>query len=673
MDNIILKKIEEAKQKLNTNDLDKKELIKIYQCIKLDEDRIKTEEVKLKLYNLMAYICIKLEIKEEEINYLFKIKKIKSDFDILIRIVDYYYFIDKEKCLLECSKILQCSELIEDDEKKERVINKKLDVLKDLMEIDISKNKKELYNREIINCYDNLIELHKNKKENIYEFYIEEKINYLMFEPRESVDIKNENIKRMLIYIETDMGKEWGELYYQKKIYGLLCLNKYEEIIYLYKVEVENNYNDNICFIHYLTSLYRLGKIDEFREEIRNKEIFNDSESIGILLYKLKIAIRDNDEELINDVLIKSYQLNNNYAEDLRFKALIALYKISKFTNEEYKKKIEEMYFKTLINDKTNNNNYQAYSNITLNLFEKNDKNSMLYHYTSIYALKGIIENKELWVTGMDYLNDSKERRYIIEYLEFVIKKLKESSNIELIQCLEYVLWGIRLFFKEKLSETGEIYDVIRSYVNNNLIRRLNDSYVLSLSKNSDSLTLWGNYANNEGYNIGFDKNSLIETFINSDCTQYSMPLHGEVLYKSIEYDKDVNSDEIIIEIEEYYNKCIEYDVSKEKIICGLIGNMIYIGLFIKQKEFMNEEEYRVVFLRENYFQEGFKTEFRIKDSSFIPFIKVPFNERDIKSIRVGPNNKNDITKNGLKCLLEEMGFDLKEIEINKSNIPLRY
>lgn len=556
---------------------------------------------------------------------------------------------------------------------KIEIFRSKLNVLELLIDSNVKQNKKEFYNREIINCYDNLIELYKKDKENLYKYYIEEKINYLMFKPIENFCINNENIKRMLICIETDMGKDWKEIYYQKKMYGLLSLSKYDEVIYLYKSEVESYYNDNLCFTYYLTSLYRLGEIDELRNELRHIDILNDNKSIGILIYKLRIAIKDNDKELIDEVLSKSYEINGHYAEDLRLKALMALYKISEFTNEEYKEKIERMYFESLTKDKKLENNYQAYSNITLNLFDKKDINSILYHYTSIYGLKGIIENKELWVTGMDYLNDSKERRYILEYLQYIIKKLKENNKIELVGCLEYVLWGIKLFFKEDLFEDVEIYSVIRKYVTNNLIRRLNNSYVLSLSKNSDSLTLWGNYSNNEGYNIGFDKNSLIDTFINSNSTQYSQPLHGDVLYKGKEHAEDICLEEIIMEIEEYYKKCIEYGISREKIVCGLIGNMIYIGLFIKQKEFMNEEEYRVVFLRENYFEEGFRTEFRIKDSSFIPFIRVPFNESDIKSITVGPNNKSDITENGLKALLEEKGFNLEEIEINKSNIPLRY
>lgn len=660
----MLKDIKQIEYKLKNENLSKEELDKIYTNLKLYEDKDNKQGIELKLYNLIMSVCSKLNYKEEEINYLYKIKEVHNN----LALYDNEY---KEKLLIKCNKILFNNEL--NSEKIEDIIIEKIHVIKDLINSDISLNKKELYNREIINCYDSIIEFYKGINTGSYDYYIEEKINYLMFEPRESVDIKNENIKKMLICIETDMGKEWGELYYQKKIYGLLSLSKYDEVVYLYKSEVENNYNDNICFIHYLTSLYRLGLFDKFREELKKREILIDEQAVGLLMYKLKIAVIENDEDTINYVLDKSYQINNHYFQEVRFKALLELCKISKFTNKECKEKIEKMYFETLINDKKFENNYQAYSNIKLNLFDKRDVNSILYHYTSIYALKGIIENKELWVTGVDYLNDSKERRYIIEYLEFVINKLKEINNNGIVEYLEYVLWGIRLFFKEELSETGEIYNIIRSYVNNNLIRRLNDSYVLSLSKNNDSLTLWGNYANNEGYNIGFDKNSLIETFINSDSTQYSIPLHGEVLYKSIEYDKDVNSDEIIIEVQEYYNNCIKYDVSKEKIICGLIGNMIYIGLFIKQKEFINEEEYRVVFLRENYFEEGFRTEFRIKDSSFIPFIKVPFNERDIKSIRVGPNNKSDIAENGLMALLEEKGFNLEEIEINKSNIPLRY
>ena len=54
--------------------------------------------------------------------------------------------------------------------------------------------------------------------------------------------------------------------------------------------------------------------------------------------------------------------------------------------------------------------------------------------------------------------------------------------------------------------------------------------FTTSFSTESDNLTLWNNYAkgkNYTGYNIGFDKNKLVEEMTNNDY----LPIFGSVIY----------------------------------------------------------------------------------------------------------------------------------------------
>ena len=58
------------------------------------------------------------------------------------------------------------------------------------------------------------------------------------------------------------------------------------------------------------------------------------------------------------------------------------------------------------------------------------DKLDKLYHYTSRKGLLGIIQNHELWMTNILYLNDSREFMYTLELVKSEIDKwIDEVSN----------------------------------------------------------------------------------------------------------------------------------------------------------------------------------------------------------------------------------------------------
>jgi len=42
----------------------------------------------------------------------------------------------------------------------------------------------------------------------------------------------------------------------------------------------------------------------------------------------------------------------------------------------------------------------------------------LLYHYTTVTGLKGIVESQSLWASDVRYMNDSAELKYIISLLK---------------------------------------------------------------------------------------------------------------------------------------------------------------------------------------------------------------------------------------------------------------
>ncbi|NPV00515.1 MAG: hypothetical protein HPY53_03935 [Brevinematales bacterium] len=124
----------------------------------------------------------------------------------------------------------------------------------------------------------------------------------------------------------------------------------------------------------------------------------------------------------------------------------------------------------------------------------ENDIPDSLYHYTDIESLKSIIEKKELWATNCLFMNDSKEMMY---FLDSFYKYFNKKSGIIRDPKEVLINWIKRDQFLEKFFKDSLQH------------------YVLSFSKDGDSLILWGNYSKNIGYCIEFSRTKLVLAPIN--------------------------------------------------------------------------------------------------------------------------------------------------------------
>jgi hypothetical protein len=95
-----------------------------------------------------------------------------------------------------------------------------------------------------------------------------------------------------------------------------------------------------------------------------------------------------------------------------------------------------------------------------------------LHHYTSLYSLIGIVDQKEIWFTNIDYLNDISEFR---EGKELFLEILARA---------------------ESKFELPESYTRIRCYIEECITPY--DLFSFSVSERRDSLEQWRAYANAE-------------------------------------------------------------------------------------------------------------------------------------------------------------------------------
>lgn len=311
------------------------------------------------------------------------------------------------------------------------------------------------------------------------------------------------------------------------------------------------------------------------------------------------------------------------------------------------------------------------------------------YHYTSVLALQQILNKQTLYLTNSEFLNDREE---ILYGLELIDKISKEVSNIYL--------------------DTEELKKLI--------MKSLRNTFILSFSLNEDSLTLWGNYTNFEGYNIGFDFKKMFQ------CQK-----EGKVYFKGNVLDEDENEikyilqrhDDIIINInskcigEVVYNPLKQKEIIKELIsayneACACKGKLSqdeqqlfkanqqeikneiimdlihYINLF-KHPGYQQEEEYRFVYILSEL---GYSNlvKFRNSRGLIIPYIEMGFNDDKISnekglpicSITIGPKSNMQLSIKGLERFLEFKGYNInregknkglnKDMKIFPSLIPYR-
>lgn len=275
-------------------------------------------------------------------------------------------------------------------------------------------------------------------------------------------------------------------------------------------------------------------------------------------------------------------------------------------------------------------------------------ENEFLYHYTKIHGVQGILKDKSIRATKSDFLNDTNEMVYMLSVVEEVIKEIMNAK------------------WKEALYE---------SIIKNASETRKQNNYVISFSTNADSITLWAEFGDNTGYNIGFCGCEMIELLEKS----HSLLTHGKVIYEK-RTQKEIVRDllteiipkkigysfERIMEMSVKGGRCVEY----EKLCKKFLKVIATYALFFKQEEFAAEEEYRVVFKGE----ENDEILFREREGFLLPYMLIQLKEKNqwlpVHNVTVAPKNHVDLSKKGMELYLESLGYDTK---VELSRIKLRY
>ena len=257
----------------------------------------------------------------------------------------------------------------------------------------------------------------------------------------------------------------------------------------------------------------------------------------------------------------------------------------------------------------------------------------VIYHYTDINGLLGMIETGKIWATHVSRLNDSIEYHHGIKGVVDYGRNAMLASSKPLVEKI--------------LSE----------------FRRV-ETYVASYSTKHDLLSQWRSYSGGKvGYCLGLATNGIA-------TLDDSTPLLEPVIYEDSLAQQVISM--MVSQVDEYLqnNQFGEVEVG---FLIGIVGGTLAnLACTIKHPKFKEENEYR------QFYQLGatslqLEKKFRNGRFGLTPYVEVPFIEEGrlpLKSVTIGPCQDAKIEMYAVKTLLEKHSYT--NVEVLVSEIPLR-
>lgn len=300
----------------------------------------------------------------------------------------------------------------------------------------------------------------------------------------------------------------------------------------------------------------------------------------------------------------------------------------------------------------------KTFKNECVKLFYRQDfnlENSLLItHYTSPVGFMGIIESKKLWATRYDCLNDITERKDVQKIYNLVINDLikKDSfyekfKDIEINGSYNSLYYSELLGFHSKTIENPEVF-------------------IISFSKDEDSLSMWNYYTKNDKYN------GYALTFEKSDYQYYNC---NPSLY--------IKCSDLIYDDREKYNQLKSLFESIKSIYVdsedclrfarSLISNLLFQwGDSFKNSHFQHEEEHRIIIVQDKN-ERVYEVKTREKDGLIIPYIEFPLDDfLTLTSVTCAPLHNDELALQLTKEYLSK-NESYKNVIVQSSEVPIRY
>jgi hypothetical protein len=267
------------------------------------------------------------------------------------------------------------------------------------------------------------------------------------------------------------------------------------------------------------------------------------------------------------------------------------------------------------------------------------NKNSqrVLFHYTSLDALEGILKTKKMWATHVRFLNDITEFSHAFDQARKIIKKVDIGSKMFVP------------FIREMQTR---------------------DCYVISFSDdNGDRLSQWRGYCNGGGCSIGFGDNQISQ--LQTVAKQQGIKtLDAPCIYR-----EDIVRDGMRKSITSMLSRLSQIErqdaLAMTTLLRDFFDALVMRAAVAKHPGFSEEEEHRVVFTGG---QVNHILGFHRRGSSMIPHAEIrivdELSRLHFEKIIIGPTKHKEEARKSIEMMLAYYGATCKKIVF--STIPFR-
>lgn len=291
------------------------------------------------------------------------------------------------------------------------------------------------------------------------------------------------------------------------------------------------------------------------------------------------------------------------------------------------------------------------------------DNKLVLFHYTRLEGLKGIVKNRSLRFTHTSSLNDPSELVYgknlIIEIIKKELSKKHEKVILEFLNALIDNM----IRFNQVMYET----------------------YIACFCKSENLLSQWRSYASSGGgYNLGIEFTSDTKFFHTLDETRED----SYIILRKIQYlpkDQIEMVERYITSLLKYANDAIVYLKKHDGIpqhwpqmAAMESSNPLFDLMFsFKNPAFREENEWRLIKSRDKD-KNPEQLQFNEDRKDMIPYLETSIYEEvgsqkffPLRSIKSGPTLDPSRTKPSLNLFIRKVSVIENEIKLNVNSIRI--
>lgn len=277
-------------------------------------------------------------------------------------------------------------------------------------------------------------------------------------------------------------------------------------------------------------------------------------------------------------------------------------------------------------------------------LARKRASGEIIYHYTTLDSLQGIVDSKALWASDIRQLNDRFELKYALDQLRDLLAN--DTS----------ITFDVSLL--DSIFKPGRTWQFISCF-----------------SKARDQLSQWRAYGQKIGISIAFERAHLLGSAANSGGTLAECRYLSEDEFSTVrtELDPLVNLLHAPGTLDSYQG------ITSAKLKGELSTLAVEIACTIKHPSFLEESEVRFV-LSASKAKEPVR--FRSSENSLIPYHAINLDSRKdrngarnrfanflgMREIVVWPNNVDSQVLDAIDMLIADVGH----IPIRRSSSPYR-